>query len=90
MVTAIISHEVKDYSVWRKGFDSDAENRSKHGFKTVGVFQCHDNPNKVTAIFDVPSAEIAKGFMENPNLKTIMEEAGVISTPDVKILNKIS
>ena len=39
MKTVIITHEVKNYSDWRKVYDADEVNRSKAGLKLIGVFQ---------------------------------------------------
>jgi hypothetical protein len=88
MKTVILSHEVKNYSDWRKVFDADEGNRSKAGLKITGVFQAIDNPNKITMIGEAPSVEALNVFMTNPQLKAAMEKGGVIGMPDVKIFNK--
>jgi len=88
MVTVIISHECKNYSDWRKVFDADEVNRSKAGFKSMGVYHSVDNANMITIIGEVPSLEAINGFMANPELKAAMEKGGVIGNPDVKILNR--
>ncbi len=89
MVTTILSHEVKDFSNWKQGFDADDANRTAMGVKVSGVYQHHDNPNMVTVITEVPSVEAIQGFLANPELKATMENAGVIGMPEVKILNKV-
>ena len=89
MVTVIITHECKNYSDWRKVFDADEVNRLKAGFKSTGVYHSVENANKITIIGEAPSVEVIQGFMSNPELKAAMERGGVISKPEVKILNKI-
>jgi hypothetical protein len=89
MVTIVITHEVKNYSDWRKVFDADEVNRSKAGFKSTGVYHSVDNANKITIIGQAPSVEAIKGFMSNPELKATMEKGGVIGMPDVKILSQV-
>ncbi len=89
MVTVILTHEVKDFSEWKKGFDAGESFRAQNGVKTVAVYHSVDNANLVTAITEFPSAEAVKGFMSNPNLKSDMEKAGVVGAPEVKILSKI-
>lgn len=86
-VTMVISHEVKDYATWRKGFDADKPNRDKGGINIIGVYSSVDNPNMVTVIGEAPSAEAAKGMTSSPELKAAMERAGVISKPEFKILS---
>ena len=89
MITVIVTHEIKNYSDWRKVFDADEENRLKAGFKSTGVYHSVDSVNNITIIGEVPSVEAIKDFMANPELKAAMEKGGVIGIPDVKILNKI-
>ena len=89
MVTTILTHEVKDFTEWKKGFDSDAGNRDAMGVKIHGVFQDTDQPNFVTVISEVPSEEAIKGFLSNPDIKAMMAAAGVVGDPQVKILNKV-
>ena len=88
MITAIVSHECKNYSDWRKVFDADEVNRSKAGFKNMAVFQSVDNPNKLTIIGEAPSVEAINSYMANPELQAAMEKGGVIGMPEVKILKK--
>jgi hypothetical protein len=89
MITVIVTHEIKNYSDWRKVFDADEVNRAKAGFKTSGVFHSVDNSKMITIIGEVPGVEAIKSFMSNPELKAAMERGGVIGMPDVKILNKV-
>ena len=88
-VTVIITHEVKDFAVWKKGFDADAPNRTAAGLKVLGLYRSIDNQNVVTVSLEAPNAETAKGFSTNPNLKAVMEKAGVISAPEFKFLSKV-
>ena len=89
MKTVIVSHEVKNYSEWRKLYDDDESNRSQAGFKVSGVYRSADNPNKISIIGEVPSEEAINKFMTNPDLKKTMEKAGVLGMPNVKILDKV-
>ncbi len=85
-VTVVVTHEVKDYKEWRKGYDADEPNRAKAGFKLSGVYTDIKNPNMVTIIGEFSTAAAAEGFMTSPTLKEVMEKAGVIGKPSVKIL----
>ncbi len=88
-VYVYISHEVKDYATWKKGFDGDEVNRQKAGFKMVSLYRTLANPNIIVGIMEAPNAEAAGQFLNNPELKAAMEKAGVISAPEIKILNKV-
>jgi quinol monooxygenase YgiN len=85
-VVVIIAHEVKEYSAWRKGYDADEPNRKQAGFKVSGVYADVNNPNMVTIIGEFPSAATAEAFSTSPKLKEVMEKAGVVGKPDVKVL----
>ena len=89
MVTVTITHEVKDFAEWKKGFDADEPNRANAGVKLVGLYTAIENSNLVTAIFDAPNADVVKGMLSSPELKEAMKNAGVISAPDVKIMNRV-
>jgi len=89
MVKVIISHEVKNFTDWKKGFDKDETNRVRAGVKITGVYSSVSNPNYVTVISEFPSAEAANGFMKNPELKENMNASGVISVPTVQILTPV-
>ena len=88
MTTVIITHEVKNYSNWRKVYDADEVNRTKAGIKLTGVYRSVNNPNLITMVGEAPSVEVFTNFMANPKLKEAMEQGGVIGFPEAKILNK--
>ena len=89
MVTVILSHEVKNFSEWKKVFDADETNRQQAGVKTHGIYTAVDNPNLVSVINEIPSLEALNEMMSNPDMKAKMEAAGVIGMPEVKILKKM-
>ena len=89
MTTVIISHEVKNYSDWKKVYDADEVNRSKAGLKVTGLYHSVDNPNKITLVGEAPSVDAVNKFMPNPELKAAMEKGGVLGIPDVKLLSKV-
>lgn len=85
-VTVIISHEVKDYASWKKGYDAHEPVRKKAGFNVSGVYSDVKNPNMVTVIGEFPSAAAAEAFLTNPEMKETMAKAGVVGKPDMKVL----
>lgn len=89
MITTIVSHEVKDFTEWKKGFDAEESNRSQLGLKFMGLFTDVSNQNHVTIIFEMPSVEVFEGMMSNPEFHETMKKAGVISKPEVKVLNRV-
>ncbi len=55
----------------------------------TGVYTSVDNPNQVTLTGECASAELVYRFMSQPELKAAMQAAGVVSAPDMKVLNKV-
>jgi quinol monooxygenase YgiN len=88
MVTVILTHEVKNFSEWKVGYDADEANRQQAGIKMSGLYRSIDNPNVVTVIGEASDLEALNGFISSPELKAKMESLGVISAPEIKILNK--
>ena len=81
----LISHEVKDFSAWKKGYDADKPNRDKAGMVEIGLARDASNPNVVLIAFQAPSVAAAQQFASNPALKEAMMAAGVVGKPDMKI-----
>jgi hypothetical protein len=87
-VTAIVTHEVKDYAVWRKGFEAHGSFRAKAGFTVQGVYCDVKNPNWVTVVGEFPNAAAAEAFFTSQDLKDTMAKVGVVGKPDVKVLTE--
>ena len=66
MVTAIIQHEVEDFTEWKKVFDQDVPNLVSAGVKLLGVYTSVKNSNDVTMIFEAPNAGIYDVLMNGP------------------------
>ena len=86
MATIILSHDVKDYASWKPHYDSDVARRENAGFKELAVGTQSDNSNKVFMIWEGDPGVLEK-MLQDPSLKAKMEEAGVVSKPEVIILN---
>lgn len=89
MATAIIQHEVKDFSEWKKIFDADEASRASAGVKLMGLYTSVKDPNHVTMIFEAPNPELYDIMMSDPKRQEDMKKAGVISAPVVAMLNKV-
>jgi quinol monooxygenase YgiN len=76
-----ISHTVKDYATWKKGFDADELNRKGAGLEFIVLSRSIENPNSVTVVLQATDLAKAKAFAASPKLKEVMEKNGVISKP---------
>jgi len=89
MVTVIVQHEVKNFTEWKKVFDSDEPSRTQAGVKLSGLYTSVKNPNDVTMIFEAPNAELFDTMMRDPQRQKDIEKSGVVSAVNASILNKI-
>jgi hypothetical protein len=83
--TVSVAHKVRDYDVWRPGFDAHAPVREQHGLSNEQVYRGADDPNDILVVLDAPSREAVLGFIADPSLKSVMDSIGVISEPTVVI-----
>jgi quinol monooxygenase YgiN len=78
----MVAHHVKDFDAWLKAFDADGkESRAAHGLIDRGIARGVDDPNMVYIVFAVSDMAKAKARSESPELKKLMEGAGVDSKP---------
>ena len=82
----LVNHKVKNFDSWKSYFDNDIPEQKKAGIKLNKVFSSAKDKNDVFILFETSDLEKATGFFTNPRLKDLMHTAGVVSEPDVKIL----
>ncbi len=82
-VQVFVRHEVKDYKVWKKGYDEYATKQKEGGVYYQHVYQTIDNPNQVTVIHDFHSFEKAKAFFASEDLKSTMKKIGAVGKPEI-------
>ncbi len=83
----LVRHKVRDYSVWKRGYDADLPRRIEAGLTEKFLFRGANDTNEVIILFEGKDLGRAKAFFESPNLREIMKKAGVIDKPDVYFLN---
>jgi hypothetical protein len=89
MATTIInSQKVENFAKWKQGFEAGKAMREKAGITIKGVYQSVDDENSITIISEVPNPDMAMAIMSAPAMKEAMEKSGVISAPEIKILNQ--
>lgn len=82
-----VNHDVEDYDKWKAAFDSFPP--SLGGAKFHRINRNVDNPNNLTIVMGFATVEEAKAFMNNPELKEKMEEAGVASPPRFELFEEV-
>jgi len=77
MQHVLITHEVANYSAWKKIFDCAADIRKEAGECAYQVLRYEHEPNKIVHFSAWTSIAAAKAFFESPRLIAIRKEAGV-------------
>jgi len=83
----IIRHEVGDYAAWKRAFDGHADARAHAGVIGHAVNRSEKNPNVVVVYLQAESLEPLRAFASAPEVKQVMQAAGVIGAPDVTFVN---
>jgi hypothetical protein len=84
----LVTHKVKDYAAWFKVFDAEGtEKRKSFGLIDVVISRSLADSNTVHLVFDISDMAKAKARMNDPELKKIMTDAGVIGAPKIEWYN---
>ena len=85
-VTVIVSLKVAEFSKWKAGFDTHAEDRAEAGLNAV-AHQNIDDPNNAIVIVTAPSKEAFLAFFTRPETQEMQKKAGVLGPPEIKFIN---
>jgi heme-degrading monooxygenase HmoA len=83
MIKMYVRHKVADFDKWKIVFEEVEPFRKQLGSSGSHVFRNYDNPNEVLVITDWKTKEQGIKFGQSPELKKAMEQAGVISAPEI-------
>ena len=87
MINTAIRHSVTDYATWKSVYDTFLPTTA--GAKYARVNRSVEDPNMVTVVAGFDTLELAKSFLDNPNLKAKMTEAGVVGSPRIEIYEEV-
>jgi quinol monooxygenase YgiN len=88
MATMLVQHHVKDFTAWKKVYDSVADMRAKNGQLSDKIFHDANDPNSLTLLFKWDSLANAQKYAQSPDLKAAMEKAGVEGPPSIYFLKE--
>lgn len=89
MATLFVHHKVQDYPTWRKFFDEATLTRTRFGSTGQQVYCSPTDPNEITILTEWKDISGAKAYAQSNELKEVMQNAGVISQPDVMFLDEV-
>jgi quinol monooxygenase YgiN len=83
----IIRHEVRDYAAWKAAFDRHGDARRQAGVVGHAVSRSVRNPNVVVIYLQAASLSALRTFAASPDLKAVMQAAGVVGAPDLSFVH---
>ncbi|MCO4747383.1 MAG: cyclase [Proteobacteria bacterium] len=86
MATAIVRHRVSNYTEWRAAFDGALHLHQTAGVTGSQIFTSSNDENDVTAVIEFQTIDQAKAHFANAELKAAMQQAGVVSKPEIQFL----
>lgn len=90
MTTIFLKHTVQDYDSWKPGFDDHASTREAYGSsEDYRLYHEAGHPNEIVMVGEWESAEAFQRFMDESDVAEKMDELGVISEPEVYVLEEI-
>lgn len=90
MATLYVHHKVNDYTNWRAVFDQVYDLRKEYGETGERVMRSANDPKELATLIEFGTAEQARAWATAPQLKEAMQRAGVITQPDLLILEDAS
>ncbi len=89
MAKLFVHHKVEDYPRWRQIYDSADSVRRQYGMTGDQVFHTAANPNEIVIIITWGNADQARAYGQSSEIKQAMKDGGVISQPEVLILEEL-
>jgi len=81
-----VRHRVEDYPKWKEGFDSTAEHKRSHGWKSYRLFAIEGDNNHVLVMEEFETEDQAREFLGSEYLREAMGRAGVSDEPDIQVV----
>jgi hypothetical protein len=77
VTTCFVLHHVANYDAWRRVYDSVGDLQRQGGVTDEAVYRAEGDPNNVLVMHRFGSSQEAHSFLESPELRQAMQEAGV-------------
>jgi hypothetical protein len=84
MGVMVVHHSVRDYAAWRPAYDAHEAARTAAGLTNGRVFRSTEDPNDILILFDTSDRRRAEEFGGSEDLKSAMQNSGVIGQPKIR------
>lgn len=86
MPTLAVQLKIGDYAKWRPVFDKHKALRDKAGFTNTQIYRQADSANDILIWSDVADLAKAREALAGQEIKSAMQEAGVIGPPKMHVI----
>jgi quinol monooxygenase YgiN len=83
MATLFVRHKVGDYAKWKRVYDGFAPVRKENGVKGASVHRDANDPSLIIVTHQFQDVNAARAFANSEDLKSAMQNAGVIGAPEM-------
>lgn len=83
----LFQHPVKDFDLWKPHYMAHDSVRQAYGLRQMTLGQGVEDPNMVLIALTADDVDKAKEFVMMPELKTVMDSAGVTGPPTIHYIN---
>jgi hypothetical protein len=82
----LVRHKVRDFATWKPQFEAHETARQGLGIRQKLLLRNADDPQELVVLMEADDLAKARQFSQSPDLREVMEKAGVIDRPDVYFL----
>lgn len=86
MPTLAVQLKIGDYAKWRPVFDKHKILRDKAGFTNTHIYRHADNARELLIWSDVADVAKAREALAGQEIRSAMQEAGVIGHPQIHVI----
>src|SRR6202048_2223308 len=76
--------KVKDYAIWRTGYNGREKSRVSAGITNGRVFRRVEDQNDVVILQDVADVATARSWLASDEMKAAMDKGGVVGSPNIR------
>lgn len=84
-----IGHPVADFDPWLAAYEAHAGARTDHGLSEIWIYRDLDQAGMVHILFAASDVEQARQFAGMEDLRTVMNNAGVMGEPTLGIMKLV-
>ncbi len=85
----IVQHKVANYSKWKPDYEAHDSVRRSNGLSSYAIGRGMDDPNSLIVYLKAEDLSKARAMANSPDLKTVMQKAGVIGAPTITYLDVV-